>query len=208
MGSCQLKNKKFQEIKTHFWIWTLLSINCMGRLVRLERDDVIMEKADEILVSYPHYEAVPVPDVKKVFEGIVVPLPLSLMLYLNYGEIKVFAIILNEIRSTGHCFLNNEDISKLIDITPQSAAQVVERLKRMGLVYVRKKDKRIDFNVVQYVEKLADKYGIDKISRIRKEIKEISPIDAPERIKITLAKKAKMEEELANLDPIELEEYN
>ena len=183
----------------------------MERLVKLGRNEVINEKEGEIIISDARYETVPIAGNKRVFEGNTLPIPLSLVFYLKYMELKVFSFILDEIRRTGHCLSTTEDIADAFGVRPDTAMVTVEKLKKMGVVYVRRKmpyvDKLIDFKMVQKIEQLASAYGYNKLSQVRKDLGVVPPIDIPSRLRMRINYQLRKEKELENIDPIELEEY-
>lgn len=177
------------------------------KLVRLKEGQTIREKEDELIVSRNYYEIVPVHDCEKVYEGPTVPIPITLIRYLKNNEIKVFALIFDNIRRTGHCLLKGADMGKIIGISAVAVCVSLNHLIKMGLVYVKQvghcKEKLIDFKMVAEIDRLCQGLEANAPVVLRRELKDIPPYDAGQRIMEILRKKCV----LHIPDPIEDEEY-
>lgn len=101
-----------------------------------------------------------VPD--EVFTGSIVPIPSVLVEYLDKTELKIFAIVLKQIRERGICYLRVESIAKNLGLTTVSISNATSRLRRMGIMeYVphgKKREKIINFEAIKKLgDFLADK---------------------------------------------------
>lgn len=94
----------------------------------------------------------------KVFTGSVVPIPSVLVEYLDKTELKIFAIVLKQIRERGICYLRVESIARNLGLTAASISNATSRLRKMGILtyvpYGKKREKIINFNAIQMLEDL------------------------------------------------------
>lgn len=96
------------------------------------------------------------------FKGAVTPMPSSLITYLKGSELKVFLLILSEIRNHAMCYFSQSEMGDMMGLTNISVSNIMRGLVEMGLVvygYDKKakrnsKKKSINFDAVTKLDEL------------------------------------------------------
>ena len=129
------------------------------------------------------YKKVPQVDSEKVFNGDVTPIPDVLVEYLDKTELKIFAVILKQWRHNGCCVMRLSTLGKILQLTSVSINGAVSRLRSMGLIYYeiygRKRNKKIDFEVIQYLNDLLAEKKIGAATALRKKAKNKNIMSLP-----------------------------
>ena len=146
---------------------------------------MIQEYKDEIVLPNPKitYEPVVSIDAERVFEGKLMPIPYVLILYLHECELKVFAIILEQIRTTGNCVIRGDTFCTLMSVSAPSVYTALAHLANMGIVTVsylgRRRNRKIDFNVIKRLEEITDGMKPGAISGLRRMMKDRNIMKLP-----------------------------
>ena len=174
--------------------------------VRLKGNQTILEKENEIVITKNIYRVVPDVEQTKVFEGKVLPLPFNLIFFLKPPELKVFSLIYDQIRMSGHCTLTNKEINRISGISEPVISQSITHMKKLGLIYIKVngyiQEKKIDYRVIQRLEKLCNGLDFRAAHLYRKYLGDNASI-----YDITVAIRGKVKNDCTPKDPIELEEY-
>lgn len=109
---------------------------------------------------------------EKVFTGSIVPIPSVLIEYLDKTELKIFAIVLKQIRERGICYLRVESMAKNLGVTPASISNATSRLRKMGILeyasHGKKREKIINFNAVKMLDDLMKDKKPGAVTALRK----------------------------------------
>lgn len=138
----------------------------------------IIEHEDELILPAPviSYEPIVSMEERKAFNGKVVPIPFVLLEYLHEAEIKVIAVILDQIRKTGSCIVRGKTLSKMLGMSTVSVYVAIGRLKRMHIIESRaigrQADKSINFKVVQYLKDVSENMKPGAVAGLRRLMKD------------------------------------
>lgn len=174
----------------------------------LELEETMDENEDEIVIPKQRVRYIPQVSYveRKVFDGKVVPIPFVLLMYLHETEMKIVSVILDQIRTTGHCIIRVETMAKMLGMTKVSISNAYASLKRMNIVTMKQhgriQDKSINFRAVQKLHEVTDGLKPGAIAGLRRVMKDRDITDIPPM------KKAIWLDKYIYKDEIEEEEYN
>lgn len=127
-------------------------IAIQGELLTDRPGEIVLPK-----VEYKQYA-----DIKQwtAYTGRVVPIPFVLIEYLSYMELKVFAFIIDQIRSHTGCYTSQKEIAKRLGFTEVAISHSVSNLVKMGFVsilpHTRKRGKTVNFDAIECLVKLTE----------------------------------------------------
>ena len=167
----------------------------------------IIEGDGEVKLPRVKYKTVTVVREETVFSGRTMPMPMVLFEYLTASEMKVFAIILRHHREHGCCIIKTTAMAKIVGVTHISIANIMTKLKNMGIIYYeiagKKRDKIIDWSTIEVLDKMSEKWKAGGLTALRKKLKDKNI----NRIVPSQYKDIRAQYEINN-DPTENEEYN
>ena len=135
----------------------------------------IAEDDGAVVMPVIQYKKVQYIDSEKKFEGEVVPIPSVLIEYLDKVELKVFAHILRQTRRRGACVARLMTMGNQMQLSNVTIANATSRLRQMGFIYYEnaghKRNKKIDFNVIQSLNDMLKDMKPGAITALRKKAK-------------------------------------
>lgn len=136
----------------------------------------IIELDGELRLPIVEYQTVISVRDDTVFSGRTTPMPEVLFEYLSGSEIKVLSIILKQHREHGCCIIRTTAMAKAIGITHISIANILTKLKKMGIVHYetsgKKRNKVIDWGTIDVLDKMSAKWKPGGLAALRKKLKD------------------------------------
>ena len=174
----------------------------------IDKTEELDEQEDELVVPVPRIRYQPEMYYvdRKVFTGKTMPMPYVLLLYLNETELKVFTLIMDILRTTGHCEIRMQSVADILRTTRATVSEAYRKLKAMNLIKAvkigRKNEKTINFNAIQHLHEETKDMKPGAIVALRKMMKDRNVMDmTPTTRKLWM-------DQFMYKDEIEEEEYN
>lgn len=98
------------------------------------QDNLILDSNNGVILPVVRYKTYAHISQEVAFKGAVTPVPNSLITYLKGSELKIFMLILSELRSHAICYLSQSQIGEMIGITNISVSHIMKGLVDMGLI--------------------------------------------------------------------------
>lgn len=136
----------------------------------------IIEEEDEIKMPIIEYQTLVTVNEGKVFTGRTTPIPTVLFEYLASNELKVFSIILRQHRDHGCCIVKTTALARAIGITHISIANILTKLKNMGLVHYevsrKRRNKVIDWGTIEVLDQMSTNWKPGGLVALRRKLKD------------------------------------
>ena len=147
---------------------------------------LIRERDGEVRLPVIKYRLVADVGSRRIYKGPTLPIPLSLLEYLNESELKVFSFILDRMRKTGHCVSMTETMANALGVTRATIQVALTALKNMGFVYYEplhlKRDKLIDFDVVARLDDIVRDLKVGASAELKKRAGRINVNEIPQNM--------------------------
>lgn len=168
--------------------------------------ELITEGPGEIVLPKVEYKKYGDIKQKTVYTGRVIPIPYVLIEYLSYMELKVFAFILDQIRTHTACYCSQKEIAKRLGFTEVAVSHAANKLVQMNIVTIipksRKRGKEINFDAIEYLTKLTENRAAGATHFLRQKI------GTRDVMKITPVQLSLLDNFGGCEDEVENEEYN
>ena len=126
------------------------------------QDELLIENDGEIVLPHVEYRTITYGDIKQktAYSGRVIPIPFVLIEYLSYMELKLFALILDQIRTRTACYCSQREIAARLGYTEVAVCNASHNLVTMGFVTIipksRKRGKMINWKAIEYLTRITE----------------------------------------------------
>ena len=133
-----------------------------------------------IYVPKIKYEVIASVEQEKVFKGMVIPLPKTLLYFLTHTELMVVVTIIEETNENGHCAITVRDLATRLHCNQPKLSSALYQLRRMGLLIESPNPgkghcriRKLNYPNIQHLNDLAEGEDPGVYSRIRKATRKI-----------------------------------